>query len=103
MRRCYRSISGLLSGLCFLVPGTAWAQTPAPAWRNPDLLFEQRVRDLVGRLTLEEKGSQMQDVAPGIDRLGIPAYNWWNEALHGVARSGLATSFPQAIGLAATW
>src|SRR6266566_1482186 len=64
---------------------------------------QERVNDLVSRMTLEEKVSQMQDVAPAIPRLGIPAYNWWNEALHGVARSGLATSFPQAIGLAATW
>jgi beta-glucosidase len=54
-------------------------------------------------MTLEEKASQMQDVAPAIPRLGIPAYNWWNEGLHGVARSGNATVFPQAIGLAATW
>ncbi len=77
------------------------AQTPD--YRNPDLPLERRVSDLVSRLTLEEKVSQMQDVAPAIERLGIPAYNWWNEALHGVARSGLATSFPQAIGLAATW
>ena len=75
----------------------------APDYRNPDLPFDVRVNDLVARMTLEEKVSQMQDVAPAIDRLGIPAYNWWNEALHGVARSGLATSFPQAIGLAATW
>ncbi len=77
------------------------AQTPD--YRNPDLSFERRVSDLVSRMTLEEKVSQMQDVAPAIERLGIPGYNWWNEALHGVARSGLATSFPQAIGLAATW
>ncbi|HEV8381852.1 MAG TPA: glycoside hydrolase family 3 N-terminal domain-containing protein, partial [Gemmatimonadales bacterium] len=77
------------------------AQTPD--YQNPDLPFERRVADLVSRMTLEEKVSQMQDVAPAIDRLGIPRYNWWNEALHGVARSGLATSFPQAIGLAATW
>src|SRR5471030_2337962 len=54
-------------------------------------------------MTLAEKVSQMKDVAPAIDRLGVPAYNWWNEALHGVARSGLATVFPQAIGMAATW
>ena len=54
-------------------------------------------------MTIEEKVSQMQDVAPAIPRLDIPAYNWWNEALHGVARSGTATVFPQAIGLAATW
>src|ERR1043166_9386370 len=86
-------------------PAPAQAPPPAqaPAWRNPDLPFEQRVRDLVARLTLEEKVSQMKDVALGVERLGIPEYNWWNEALHGVARSGLATSFPQAIGLAATW
>ena len=54
-------------------------------------------------MTLEEKVLQMKDVAPAIERLGVPAYNWWNEALHGVARSGLATVFPQAIGFAATW
>jgi len=70
---------------------------------NPDLPLGRRVDDLVSRMTLEEKVSQMQDVAPAIERLGVPQYNWWNEALHGVARSGLATSFPQAIGLAATW
>jgi beta-glucosidase len=84
-----------------LAASTAGAQTPD--YLNQDLSFAARVRDLVGRMTLEEKVSQMKDVAPAIDRLGIPAYNWWNEALHGVARSGPATSFPQAIGLAATW
>ena len=70
---------------------------------NPNLAVEQRVEDLVSRMTLEEKVSQMLDQAPAIDRLGVHAYNWWNEALHGVARSGLATSYPQAIGFAATW
>jgi beta-glucosidase len=88
---------------CAVLAGAARAGAQTPPWRDPDLPFEQRVRDLVGRMTLGEKVSQMQDVAPAIERLGIPAYNWWNEALHGVARSGLATSFPQAIGLAATW
>src|SRR3989442_11125956 len=78
------------------------ASARPPYW-DPSLSLEQRVNDLVSRMTLEEKVSQMQDVAPAIPRLGIPAYNWWNEALHGVARSGLATPFPQAIGLAATW
>jgi beta-glucosidase len=70
---------------------------------NPALSPEARAKDLVSRMTLEEKVSQMQDVAPAIPRLGIPAYNWWNEALHGVARNGFATNFPQSIGLAATW
>jgi beta-glucosidase len=65
--------------------------------------LQQRVTDLVSRMTLEEKVSQMVYDAPAIERLGIPAYNWWNECLHGVGRAGVATVFPQAIGLAATW
>src|SRR2546425_606818 len=80
------------------------AKEPARvAYLDPSLPLEQRVNDLVSRMTLEEKVSQMQDVAAAIPRLGVPAYNWWNEGLHGVARSGNATVFPQAIGLAATW
>jgi beta-glucosidase len=70
---------------------------------NPALKPEERAKDLVSRMTLEEKVGQMQDIAPAIPRLGVPAYNWWNEALHGVARNGFATNFPQSIGLAATW
>ena len=69
---------------------------------NPDLTPEKRAADLVSRFTLEEKVLQMQNGAPAIPRLNIPAYNWWSEALHGVAQ-GRATVFPQAIGLAATW
>ncbi len=87
--------------LCGALAGAARAQ--APAWQNPSLSFEERAADLVTRMTLEEKVSQMIDRAPAIERLGIPEYNWWNEGLHGVARSGLATVFPQAIGFAATW
>jgi hypothetical protein len=79
----------------------AAAQTPA--YQNESLSFEARAADLVSRMTLEEKANQMKDAAPAIERLGVPVYNWWNEALHGVARSGLATVFPQAIGFAATW
>ncbi len=88
-----------------LLGGAIAARTQAqtPTYLNQDLPFDQRVNDLVARMTLEEKVSQMKDVAAGVERLGIPEYNWWNEALHGVARSGLATVFPQAIGLAATW
>jgi len=62
-----------------------------------------RVKDLIGRMTLEEKVGQMVNHAPAIPRLGIPAYDWWNEGLHGVARAGIATVFPQAIGMAATF
>ena len=65
--------------------------------------LDERVVDLVSRMTLSEKVSQMVHDAPAIERLGIAKYNWWNECLHGVARAGFATVFPQAIGLAATW
>lgn len=72
-------------------------------YKNEELSFEERAGDLVSHMTLEEKIGQMQYEAPAIERLGVPAYNWWCEALHGVARAGVATMFPQAIGLAATF
>jgi beta-glucosidase len=72
-------------------------------FQNTDLPLDARVEDLVSRMTIEEKAGQMMHEAPAIPRLGIPAYNWWNEGLHGVARAGIATVFPQAIGLAAMW
>ena len=74
-----------------------------PLYLNEELSFEERAKDLVSRMTVEEKVTQMLFNSPAIPRLGIPAYNWWNEALHGVARAGTATVFPQAIGLAATF
>jgi beta-glucosidase len=74
-----------------------------PNYLKTNLSIEKRVDDLVSRMTLEEKVSQLLFEAPAIDTLGIAAYNWWNECLHGVARAGRATVFPQAIGLAATW
>lgn len=70
---------------------------------NTSKSFEDRAQSLVSLLSLEEKVSQLQHVSPAIPRFGIPAYNWWNECLHGVARNGIATVFPQAIGMAATW
>ena len=79
------------------------ARSQSYPFQDPDLPLEHRVVDLVSRMTLDEKVSQTLYDAPAIDRLGIPAYNWWNEALHGVARAGLATVFPQPIGLAASW
>ncbi len=72
-------------------------------FQNPELSFEERADDIVSKLTLEEKISQLNYESAAIDRLGIPAYNWWNECLHGVARAGLATVYPQAIGMASTW
>ena len=72
-------------------------------FRNPDLPIEERIDDLLSRLTPEEKVGQMMNSTPAIERLGIPPYDWWNEALHGVARAGRATVFPQAIALAATF
>src|SRR5436190_14765419 len=70
---------------------------------DPDRPAVDRAGDLVSRMTLDQKVRQMQNSAPAIPELQVPAYNWWNEALHGVARAGRATVFPQAIGLAATW
>ena len=72
-------------------------------FQNPALPIEERVDNLVSQMTIKEKVSQVVYEADSIGRLGIPRYNWWNECLHGVARSGLATVFPQAIGMAATW
>jgi beta-glucosidase len=93
----------LLTVLFWLIGSALFGQqTGDVPYMNPDLSPESRAEDLVSRMTLEEKVLQMQSTAPEIPRLGVPAYNWWNEALHGVAQ-GRATVFPQAIGLAATW
>jgi beta-glucosidase len=92
----------LLYGLRLMAADPAQKNSEAP-YKNPSLSIEKRADDLVSRMTLEEKVLQMQHTAPAIPRLGIPSYDWWNEALHGVARSGYATVFPQAIGMAATW
>ncbi|WP_443749842.1 glycoside hydrolase family 3 C-terminal domain-containing protein [Asticcacaulis solisilvae] len=98
--------------LAFAVTPQAFARTPvaskAPSastakWLNTRLTPEARAADLVSHMTLEEKALQLGNDAPAIPRLGVPEYNWWNEGLHGVARAGIATVFPQAIGMAATW
>ncbi len=72
-------------------------------WKDPEQPITQRVADLIGCLTLDEKVGMLMMQSPAVERLGIPAYDWWSEALHGVGRNGIATVFPQAIGLAATW
>ncbi|HWR13377.1 MAG TPA: glycoside hydrolase family 3 C-terminal domain-containing protein [Terriglobales bacterium] len=72
-----------------------------PAYKNPSLSVDERVNDLISRMTLKEKISQLAHTADAVPRLGIPEYDWWNEGLHGVARAGNATVFPQAIGMAA--
>jgi beta-glucosidase len=89
----------------FALSGASIGQSSSsqPAFKDPSLPVEQRVNDLVSRMTLEEKVSQLGHTADAIPRLGIPEYNWWNEGLHGVARAGIATVFPQAIGMAATF
>ncbi len=95
--------SARLFALLLPVLGVTALAQEAPAYKNTDLPFQKRADDLLSRMTLEEKVSQMMNDSPAIDRLGIPAYNWWNECLHGVARAGRATVFPQTIGMAATW
>ncbi len=76
---------------------------PQPVFRDPDQPLDQRVNDLISRMTLQEKVEQLYYDAPAIERLGIPRYNWWSECLHGVGRGGIATVFPQCIGMAASW
>ena len=98
-----RLFPGLFGAVVTTAALAGGARAQSPDYLNPDLPLQRRVDDLVGRMTLDEKISQMMDRAAAIPRLQVPEYNWWNEALHGVARAGLATSFPQAIGFAATW
>jgi beta-glucosidase len=100
----FRRRYGIAFALVLLVwPMFAQTASKQDAYLNPDLPVTRRVDDLVDRMTLAEKISQMQNNAPAIPRLHVSEYDWWNEGLHGVARSGYATVFPQAIGLAATW
>ncbi|MBR5464942.1 MAG: glycoside hydrolase family 3 C-terminal domain-containing protein [Alistipes sp.] len=95
MKKILLTLSALLVGL------TLSAQTLP--YQDSSLSFEERAQDLVSRMSLEEKIAQMQNGAAPIDRLGIPFYDWWSEALHGIARAGLATVFPQTIGMAASF
>lgn len=102
---CWR---GWLSAaaLCLIAgfaPALAAQSEYAHPWNNPHQPIQKRVQELVSQMTLKEEIAQMMNDAPAIPRLGVPAYNWWSEGLHGVARSGYATVFPQAIGMAATF
>jgi len=102
----FRTLSCLLIVLAttpMYVLAQQQSDAQALAFMNTALPLEQRVNDLIGRMTLEEKVSQMRDHAAAIPRLGVPKYDWWNEGLHGVAFAGNATNFPQVIGMAATW
>ncbi|PYX33799.1 MAG: hypothetical protein DMG81_20815, partial [Acidobacteria bacterium] len=99
----------LIAVLVFLVcsVSSSLAQAPppsgAPAYLDPNVPRDLRVDDLISRMTLEEKASQLVNQSRAIPRLNVPEYDWWSEALHGVARAGLATVFPEPIGLAATF
>jgi beta-glucosidase len=92
----------LLSAALLRADASAQSAGTLP-YQDPSLPFEQRTQDLVSRMTLDEKAAQMVNTAPAIPRLGVPAYDFWSEGLHGIARSGYATLFPQAIGMAATF
>ena len=99
-RRCPRAHGAALALLAACAGAQAGDDRP---WFDAAQSFEARAAALVAEMTLDEKAAQMQNDSPAIGRLGVPAYDWWNEALHGVARAGAATVFPQAIGLAATF
>lgn len=86
-----------------LIIGISSVSAQMLPYQNPQLSAEERAEDLLGRLTLEEKTKLMMDVSPAIPRLGIPEFHWWNEALHGVGRNGIATVFPITMGMAATF
>ena len=92
----------VLTTIIFFVCALTISAQPLP-YQNPELSASQRADDLLGRLTLEEKVSLMMDTSPAIPRLGIPQFQWWNEALHGVGRNGFATVFPITMGMAASW
>jgi beta-glucosidase len=96
-------IPAFLAVFVFLIVGCSAINQEIPLYQNPDIPVDVRVDDLINRMSLDEKVSQSLNRSAAIDRLGVPEYEWWNEALHGVARAGHATVFPQAIGLAATW
>jgi beta-glucosidase len=96
-------LTNLLPGLALLALASLGARAQTPVFRDAKQPLNARVNDLIKQLSLEEKAQQMLDQSPAIARLGIPAYSWWNEALHGVGRSAPATVFPQAIGLGATF
>src|ERR1051325_1847313 len=104
-RRPAAVCQSLLCALCLLVSTTAHTagQTQPTPYKDPSLPIDRRVEDLISRMTLEEKVSQMMNAAPAIPRLGVPEYDWWNEGLHGGACSGIATVLPQSIGLGATF
>jgi beta-glucosidase len=100
-------IFALLIVVPFVAVLSSVAQTTEPAsslpYLNPSLSTNERVDDLVARMTIEEKASQLVNQARAVPRLQVPAYDWWSEALHGVANAGTATVFPEPIGLAASF
>lgn len=99
-----RLIFQIVLFILLAIQSTAQEKQKEFLFQNPDLSFEKRVDDLVSRLTLEEKVSQMLNSSPAIPRLDIPAYDWWNETLHGVARTPFkVTVYPQAIAMVATF
>src|SRR4030066_85602 len=91
----------LLFIVCFFFSMNLWAQTLP--YQNPNLSSEERAKDLIGRLTLEEKSVLMCDVSEAIPRLGIKKFNWWSEALHGLANNEKVTVFPEPVGMAASF
>ena len=98
MKKIFLSIV-IIAGLMLIAGCETKYEYP---FQNPNLPVDERVDNLISLLTLEEKAELMVNSSQPVERLGIPAYDWWNEALHGIGRAGLATVYPQAIGMAAS-
>jgi beta-glucosidase len=103
MKLPFRSRLSSSAAALLSLTAVAFGAESKPIYLDTSQPVESRSRDLVSRMTLEEKASMMENTMPGVARLGIPKYDWWSEALHGVANAGVATVFPQAIALSATW
>jgi beta-glucosidase len=98
-----KNCAAFLSGCALMLSAPSATAQKAPVYKDATQSIDVRVKDLISKLTLEEKVSLLGYRSKAVPRLDIPAYNWWNEGLHGVARAGEATIFPQAIGMAATF
>jgi beta-glucosidase len=102
-RNCAPRLTAMLLVFVVALAASGCVAADTPLWLNPDKPIPDRVKDLLGRMTVEQRADQITETVKPVPSIGLPGYDYWNECLHGVARAGVATVFPQAIGMAATW